>query len=151
MAQAPAWLFSFVDLAFLLLIAMTQISGDGQGVAPVFGEIVVPRVEGGAETELPTTASERWQIRVHPAAGGDAGPFELVRPADPTADLERERLASDELGARLDALATASAQRPLLSPHADSRSEDMLEAVALLERHWPGRRRSTIVPRLGQP
>ena len=58
----PAWLFSFVDLAFLLLIAMTQFSGDPN--APEFGEIVVPSVDAHDIDGLPASASKGWQPAV---------------------------------------------------------------------------------------
>jgi len=149
-AQAPAWLFSFVDLAFLLLIAMTQIGGNAEE-APVFGEVVVPRVEedGEATRELPAGAADRWQLRVHPAAD-DAPPYELARPAaEPPA--EGLRLDAAELREQLGALRDASQEKPILSPHADSRSEDLLEAVVQLEERWPGRRRATVLPGLPRP
>ena len=46
--SAPAWLFSFVDLAFLLLIAMTQMSADEM---PELGEIVIPRIHATSADE----------------------------------------------------------------------------------------------------
>ena len=42
---APAWLFSFVDLAFLMLIAMTQLAPD-PGAKPIF-------TTSGAGHEIP--------------------------------------------------------------------------------------------------
>jgi hypothetical protein len=36
----------------------------------------------------------------------------------------------------------------LLAPHADSRSQDLLDAVAILEEVWPDRRRATVAPDL---
>ena len=38
----------------------------------------------------------------------------------------------------------SGASKPLLAPHEDSRSRDLLEAVALLEEHWPTRRRALV-------
>ena len=63
--HAPVWLFSFVDLAFLLLIAMTQLD-EGRELAVELGEIVVPRIHASAEG-MPSAAAVRWQLRVHPA------------------------------------------------------------------------------------
>ncbi len=144
--QPPAWLFSFVDLAFLLLIAMTQIGGDGQDISVELGEIVVPRVSEAATTELPTRVAERWQLRVHPGGSEDA-PFELVDPAalDPAAGGEA-RLAPAALRARLADLQQAGADKPLLAPHAESHSQDLLLAASALEELWPRRRRATVAP-----
>jgi hypothetical protein len=143
--SAPPWLFSFVDLAFLLLIAMTQISGDPN--APVLGEIDVPQIRQQAVGPLPDAARERWQLRVHPAQPGEqAGPFELV-PAHASGAAPAARVAAPELRARLAELRAGDAARPVLAPHADSRTRDLLDAVDLLEESWP-RRRSAIVARL---
>ena len=57
---APAWLFSFVDLAFLMLIAMTQLAGD-VAQAPDLGEMIVPSInEQSAPGELATGSDRAW-------------------------------------------------------------------------------------------
>lgn len=145
-ANAPAWLFSFVDLAFLLLIAMTQLGGPTD--APDLGEIVVPRLHNEAAAELPARAGERWQLRVHPTETSEENVFELIRTSDSVARRSDERIALDELRRRLVALRTDANEKPLLAPHRDSRSEDLLEAAGLLEELWPGRRRATVTPML---
>ena len=57
--SAPAWLFSFVDLAFLMLIAMTQLAPDPSAKIPNLGEMIVPRVTAAAATELGNAAHTR--------------------------------------------------------------------------------------------
>ena len=141
--QPPAWLFSFVDLAFLLLIAMTQIGGDGQDLSVELGEIAVPRVHEGAAAELPARVQVRWQLRVHPASSEDA-PFELVRPEDKRA--VAARLAPEALRTRLVRLHEEGAEKPLLAPHAESYSQDLLLAASALEEFWPRRRRAAVAP-----
>lgn len=142
-SDAPAWLFSFVDLAFLLLIAMTQIGSNPSG--PELGEMVVPRVQAGAATDLPTGASEQWQLRVHPPDESQP-PFELLSPAGPTAGGPPERISAEALRVQLAALHANDARKPLLAPHADSRSQDLLDAAGLVEEFWPSRRRATVAP-----
>lgn len=136
--NAPAWLFAFVDLAFLLLLAMTQLGGS----AMELGEIVVPRIGGDAGPSLTPAARELWQLRVHPPAldaASASSPYELVAPG-----AEGEWLGPAQLRDRLEGLRAAGESTPLLAPHADSRSQDLLEAVALLEEVWPSRRRATV-------
>jgi hypothetical protein len=133
--NAPAWLFSFVDLAFLVLISLTQIGVD-DGAAPDLGGLAVPRIAHGAVADLTDRAAERWQLRVHPP--GDAEPFELVEGGAPAE--ARARLDEAELAARLAALRRDSVPRPLLAPDEDSRSRHLLAAASLLEQQWPGRR-----------
>jgi hypothetical protein len=149
---APAWLFSFVDLAFLMLIAMTQLAGDVGAEPPDLGEIVVPRIgEQGAPGELSADASRAWQLRIYPPSppGEEARlPFALIQgEADPEA-VVRHDLAS--LRDDTAELFRSGASKPLLAPHEDSRSQDLLDAVALLEEHWPTRRRA-LVARITEP
>ena len=74
--SAPAWLFSFVDLAFLMLIAMTQI-GNSHGVDFDFGEIHVPRIHSQDSVALEHHSRSRWQLRVYPRIERDDRPYEL--------------------------------------------------------------------------
>lgn len=133
--NAPAWLFAFIDLAFLLLLAMTQLSGRE---ALDLGEIVLPRIGEEAAPELHAGAQRSWQLRIHPPLRGTS-PFELIGPGS-----EGVRLSAGELRIRLGDLRAASRTRPLLAPHADSRSQDLLHAVELVEELWPSRRRATV-------
>jgi hypothetical protein len=143
--NAPAWLFAFVDLAFLLLLGMTQLGGSPG--APDLGELVVPRIDESSALALPPGSDGVWQLRVYPRAGG-AAPYELIDP-DPAA-AGRARLDAAKLRVRLSGLREQSRERPLLAPHADSRSQDLLEAISRVEELWPGRRRA-MVTRLRLP
>lgn len=142
--SAPAWLFSFVDLAFLMLLAMTQL-GERE-LPPELGEIAVPELHAEGSESLPPGAATRWQLRVHPPSDGES-PFELVE-AGPGVEAPEVliRLSQAELRARLEIIEDTRAPKPILAPHRDSRSEDLLEAVGLLEELWPNRREVTISP-----
>lgn len=146
--HAPVWLFSFVDLAFLLLIAMTQLD-EGRELAVELGEIVVPRIHASAEA-MPSAAAVRWQLRVYPAKPEEPAttPFELVLPSADENEEPARRLGSGALRAELASLKTTGVARPILAPHADSRSQDLLDAVGILEEVWPDRRRATVAPDL---
>jgi hypothetical protein len=141
---APAWLFSFVDLAFLMLIAMTQLAPDPGAKIPNLGEMIVPRVGAAASTEMGSSSAEVWQLRVHPPDDSSPSPYELVRIVDGVAPAADARIAGDDLRIELAALKQERGQKPLLAPHEDSRSQDMLEAAAMLEELWPGRRRAAV-------
>ena len=146
---APAWLFSFVDLAFLMLIAMTQLAPEPGAKSPDLGEMIVPRVGATSSTEMGDSASEVWQLRVHPPlpANGDGEtvpPFELVKIEDGVIQDEGERIDGPDLRVALANLKRDRGLKPILAPHEDSRSQDMLEAAALLEESWPGRRRVAV-------
>jgi hypothetical protein len=144
---APVWLFSFVDLAFLLLIALTQMQS-GPQLAVELGEIVVPKIS--TETEgMPSSAPVAWQLRVHPPDEASAqSPFELIDPSEPGA---AARITEPVLRAKLAELAQRGRERPVLAPDADSRSQDLLTAVSAIEEAWPQRRRATVTPLAGGP
>jgi len=139
--SAPSWLFSFVDLAFLLLIAMTQVADPN---APDLGEIVVPRLQEEATQDLAATSGEVWQLRVHPTPEEGEPAFELVSSKHPRAAGEVERIDLETLRARLAQLRAEGASKPLLAPHADSRSQHLLDAVSAIEEQWPNRRRALV-------
>jgi hypothetical protein len=141
---APAWLFSFVDLAFLMLIAMTQLAPDPSARIPDLGEMIVPRVGAAASTEMGASAAEVWQLRVHPPEEQASSPFELLRIQDGVPRADSVRIEAPELRLALVELKSDRGLKPMLAPHEDSRSQDMLEAAAMLEEVWPGRRRAAV-------
>lgn len=141
---APAWLFSFVDLAFLMLIAMTQLAPEPGAKIPNLGEMIVPTVGAAASTEMGSEAAIVWQLRVHPPKDEVASPYTLIRVVDGVAQEDASRIVSNELRQQLAQLKESSGQKPMLAPHEDSRSQDMLEAAAMLEELWPGRRRAAV-------
>lgn len=149
---APAWLFSFVDLAFLMLIAMTQLAGDVGAAPPDLGEIVIPKIgEKGAPGELGADAAKSWQLRIYPPSppGEEPrAPFALIQGTAGSGEVVRLDLAS--LRDDTAKLFRDGKSKPLLAPHEDSRSQDLLDAVALLEERWPTRRR-VLVARITEP
>lgn len=139
--NAPSWLFSFVDLAFLMLIAMTQLAEP----RPDLGDIIVPSIEESALAPSAGSQETPWQLRVHPPEDA-VPPFELLREAGDAAGGEVARLTLSELHGRLAQVKASGERKPLLAPHEDSRSQDLLDAVAALEAQWPGRRRAAVSP-----
>ena len=137
--NAPSWLFSFVDLAFLMVIAMTQIANPG---AIDLGELIVPRIATEQTDAAPASARDGWQLRVHPPSDLE-GPFQLVRSSE-SVEAEVVRIDEGLLRERLAELDATGSEKPALAPHEDSRSHDMLKAVELLETHWPSRRRALV-------
>jgi len=140
----PAWLFSFVDLAFLMLIAMTQLAPDPGAKIPNLGEMIVPHVGEKASTEMSGDAAEVWQLRVHPPEADGTSPYELVRLDGDLHEGEGIRVEAAALKIELANLKDVDGRKPMLAPHEDSRSQDMLDAAAMLEELWPGRRRAAV-------
>ena len=136
---APSWLFSFVDLAFLMLIAMTQLANPG---AIDLGELIVPKIATEQTDAAPAAARDGWQLRVHPPSDVE-GPFQLVRSVD-AVEAAVVRIDEVALHEQLRELDGAGGGKPALAPHEDSRSHDMLKAVELLEAYWPSKRRALV-------
>lgn len=141
---APAWLFSFLDLALLMLIAMTQLAPDTPPEIPDLGQMVVPRIGEAGTDSLAEGSVESWQLRVHPPEEGQPSPYELVKVVDGQAIDEGDRIDGSVLRTALVGLKNANGHKPMLAPHEDSRSQDMLQAAALLEELWPGPRWATV-------
>ena len=153
--SAPIWLFSFVDLAFLLLIAFTQLVPDPEKTRVDMAELELPRIEAVEPSAAAAAGSPRWQIRVLPLAASDdpaveRTPFELIAPGPsddaPDRSAAARRVGAKELASRLDLIRDRAQPRPLLAPHRDARSEDLLVAVSLLERVWENDRGVSVEP-----
>lgn len=156
--SAPIWLFSFVDLAFLLLIAFTQIGQDSDPSALDVAELEIPRIGGVSDALTRKPSAAPWQLRIHPTALlGDGAedlpgrtPFELIEPgrkgSNPSETSEAVGVNAQDLASRLELLRTRKAARPILAPHRDARAEDLLVAVDLLEDVWQAGRGVTVSP-----
>ncbi len=143
--SAPSWLFSFVDLAFLSLIAMTQIGANAPETPIDIGEMIVPHIGGEqGSADLERTAPRAWQLRVYPRSEEEASPFALTRPGPASEPDSAERIDSTALRQALSSLVRSGDGVPLLAPHKDSRSQDLLEAASMIEELWPTRRRALI-------
>ncbi len=142
-SRSRSWLFSFVDLSFLLLIAVTQLGGVGAPVVVEFGEIAIPQIRTADAIPVASGSERRWQVRVYAAVEG-MHPFSLVE--GPGAAPAPDRLSVDDLADQLARLRRAPARKPLLAPHEDARAGDLLTAAVLLQEQWPSRSRATIAP-----
>ena len=144
--SAPSWLFSFVDLAFLSLIAMTQITANTPQRSIDIGDMVVPRIGGEESTsDLRQDAPAAWQLRVYPRGDESQNPFALVRPDPGTNSVAAPvHINSTALREGLSKLMQAGKGVPLLAPHRKSMSQDLLEAAAMIEEFWPTRRRALV-------
>jgi hypothetical protein len=151
--EAPSWLFSFVDLAFLMLIGLTLLASQDAG-APDLGEIVVPRIGEKTTQDLAAGRGKVWQLRVHPAAVLDMEvaepPFELLQTGGSEPPQEARRIDRSALRSALAVLRSRTKTAPLLAPHEDSRSQDLLDAAAMIEELWPSRRRAVVARLVGR-
>jgi len=142
--QTHIWLFSFADLAFLLLIAFTQASTIGRKPITI-GEMVLPKVVEGPNVNRLAPAMDLYQIRVHkPAQDDDLKVFQLVAVSpDGKADAG-EKISGETLAARLIDINSRGARKPVLVPDESSLSRDMLLGMSLIEKIWEDVRKVTI-------
>ncbi|MDP6978610.1 MAG: hypothetical protein QF570_08405 [Myxococcota bacterium] len=167
--NAPAWLFSFLDLAFLILIAVLLTTDGDPEDAPDLAAIALPEIQRSSTDPLELASAAPWQLRVHPReAGAAVPPFTLLPPNDasgmplaPDGEIlttaaaepadELDRVDRDELGAQLRDLADNGVQKPFLAPHRDSRSEDFLAALGFVQEYWSEQHVAAVFPRTQPP
>ena len=131
-----AWLFTFIDIAFLLLLVFTQFARMGGAHQPVAEmRLPAPVVEKSPEQTPLSPGRDYCQVLVE--AHCDK-PFLLTRIKG---GVERSRSAAmsyDRLKAALAALEgnDSSEPRPVVVPLPKSYSSDLLQATALVSDLW---------------
>jgi len=141
--QNQIWLFSFADLAFLLLIAFTQASTIGKKPINI-GEMVLPKVVDGPNIERLQGPVKLYQIRVHKPRPDTAGPFQLVAVSEADEESAGALMSARGLENTLVALHRSGLARPVLVPDESSWSRDMLLAMSLVEKIWTTNRTVTV-------
>lgn len=145
-ANAPAWLFSFLDLAFLILIAVLITTDREDDLSLELATIELPQIEESSTVPLDAVAAVQWQVRIHERrAPDDDAAFSLV--AQPSTEAESEsRIVSSQLRFELLALSERDEAKPFLAPHRDSRSEDFLTALGAVQEVWPEAQLAAVRP-----
>lgn len=147
--SAPIWLFSFVDLAFLLLIAFTQVGPQTDRDVTDLVTLEIPRIQGPGSPLDATPDGAVWQLRVHPVPTpidetALHAPFVLVEPGTDAQAARAQDL--DQLAESLALLGRRGGGKPILAPHRDARAEDLLLAVSLLDETFGGPRSAAVRP-----
>ncbi|MEZ4599165.1 MAG: hypothetical protein R2940_05185 [Syntrophotaleaceae bacterium] len=131
-----SWLFSFTDLAFLLLISLSVIpSADSINIR--FAEMNVPVVPDSTQLAPMQHLREVWELQVYPVTDEHPVPYRIIRggvgnrPDAAGAML----LSAEELIPALESLKQRNIQ-PLLLPEKTSLSQDFLFAAGALGRVW---------------
>lgn len=153
--NAPAWLFSFLDLAFLILIAVLLTSDPTADDTPSLASIDLPEIQRSSTRALETEPGRQWQLRVYPRLSvEDSTAFSLSAlgtRAGSAAEAADQRLTAHELQGALLALRDQAANKPVLAPHRDSRSEDFLTALGFVQEVWPDQHVAAVKPRTPLP
>ncbi len=134
--NGQTWLFSFTDLAFLLLISLSTIPV-ADTITIRFSEMDVPVVPESQSLSPLGSLAEIWELQVHPVSQEQPVPYRIVRSglAGTVREDQPLLLGPDEL---LDALETLKARRiqPMLLPEKTSLSQDLLYAAGAMARVW---------------
>ena len=146
--QHHAWLFTFTDLAFLLLISLSMIPSAPDDVTLHFSEMDVPSVLANPNLSPIRKVREVWTLHVY---GGKPDthptPFKLVRVEiiqGSSTPLYAQYLQRDDLLGKLEFLKERNI-RPVLLPSKTSLTEDFLFAAGAIARAWDNTRSNAIV------
>jgi hypothetical protein len=139
------WLFSFTDLAFLLLISLSTLPS-AEKVTIRFAEMNVPVVPDSRQLAPVEHLREVWELQVYPVSRQHPVPYRIVRGGlGSHAGEEAELLlTAEELVPALESLRQKNIQ-PLLLPEKTSLSQDFLFAAGALARVWSGHDSHAIV------
>ncbi|MGM0418445.1 MAG: biopolymer transporter ExbD [Thermodesulfobacteriota bacterium] len=133
--DSKVWLFSFSDLAFLLLIAFTQASTLEKNVK--IGEINLPVVD--KKTEISNIEPEKsevlYQIRVNKPADRPDKPFQIVKIVSDKL-VKGDFFSENELRKELNRLKKSGVSRPVLIPDKYSLSKDTVTGISILQQIW---------------
>jgi len=145
--DSKIWLFSFADLAFLLLIAFTQASTIGKN--PVYiGEMTIPKVVDAKSISNLNQPRVSYQIRVLKPTIPETTPFQLVTVVDGMLHLDEKTLTAQTLSDRLTIMKREGKNRPMLVPDQFSLSKDTLMAMALIEKIYDDHEKRVTVQKM---
>ncbi len=134
--NGQTWLFSFTDLAFLLLISLSTIPV-ADSVTIRFSEMDVPVVPESQSLSPLGSLGEVWELQVHPVSLEQPVPYKIVRSGlgGPGREDQALLLGPDELLGALERLKARRVQ-PMLLPEKTSLSQDLLYAAGAMARVW---------------
>ncbi|WP_300669711.1 hypothetical protein [Desulfoluna sp.] len=148
--DSKIWLFSFADLAFLLLIAFTQASTIGKNPVHI-GEMTIPRVVDTQSISTLDQARISFQIRVLKPTIPETTPFQWVTVVDGKVQPEEHTLNAQSLQDRLTDMKHEGKNRPMLVPDQFSLSKDTLMAMALIEKIYDDDEKRVTVQKISGP
>lgn len=133
------WLFSFTDLAFLLLISLSLIPSSPD-VSLRFAEMDLPVVPDSRNLQPLEERQESWELRIFAVGGEHSVPFRLGRVGEGGGvDLDEGNLlpALEKL--------RETRERPVLLPEKTSLSQDLLFAAAAMAKVWSAAESRSVV------
>ena len=130
------WLFSFTDVAFLLLLVWTQLARMNTSATPV-AEMQLPAPVVAKNPELITMKAEKDYRQVLIEKHSDK-PYRLTRIIRGNEASRSDPMNFAELNAALRVVSSEGKNqpRPVVVPLPESFSSDLLQAAALVSKLW---------------
>ncbi len=130
------WLFSFTDIAFLLLLVYTQLAQMSASNNPVAEMLLpAPLVENSSELKPLKSVADYRQLLVEKHS---ETPYRLVHITGGKEFSRTEVMSFEELTTALQTLVSEGKKekRPVVVPLPESFSSDLLQAAALVGKYW---------------
>jgi hypothetical protein len=130
------WLFSFTDIAFLLLLVYTQLARMSSSDNPVAEmRLPAPVVAKNPELTLMRANKEYHQLLVEKHSDK---PYRLARIAGGNEVSRSDAMSFEDLSAALQSLLAGKTgpPRPVVVPLPESYSSDLLQAAAIVGKFW---------------
>ena len=139
------WLFSFTDVAFLLLLVWTQLARMNTSATPV-AEMQLPAPVVAKNPELTTLKAEKDYRQVLIEKHSDK-PYRLTRIIKGNEASRSDPMSFEELDAALQVVLNErkGQPRPVIVPLPESFSSDLLQATALVSKRWNIEKGSAVV------
>lgn len=139
------WLFSFTDVAFLLLLVWTQLARMNDNTTPV-AEMKLPAPVVSKHPELTTMKTERDYRQVLVEKHSDT-PYRLTRIIRGNEASRSDPMNFEQLTAALQVVYNEQkgAPRPVVVPLPESFSSDLLQSAALVSKLWSLDKGSAVV------
>lgn len=143
--NGQTWLFSFTDLAFLLLISLSTIPV-ADSVTIRFSEMDVPVVPESNQLGALGQLGEVWELQVLSVTDDLLAPYKIMRSGlgSPADGAEVMLLSAEELIPALEKLKARNIQ-PILLPEKTSLTQDLLYAAGSMAKVWDADFSETVV------
>lgn len=128
------WLFSFTDVAFLLLLVWTQLARLNTANTPV-AEMQLPAPVVANHPELTALKATKDYRQVLIEKHSDR-PYLVTRIVNGNEVSRSDPMNFAELGAALQVVFSERQTRPVVVPLPESFSSDLLQAAALVSKLW---------------
>jgi hypothetical protein len=136
MQRRHSWLFSFTDIAFLLLLLYTQLARMSSSDNPV-AEMRLPAPVVAINPELTLLRANKDYRQLLVEKHSDK-PYRLAHITGGTEVSRSEAMNFEELSAALQGILTETKgqPRPVVVPLPESFSSDLLQAAAIVGKFW---------------